>query len=452
MVRLFNAALLLSFLCFAFSANAQPNCIDCHDDIKEEAFLKSAHGGGDADNLYKACRACHGNFEVDDDGHEAPDAVNCGACHQDSIKLLQGSIHHPPVKGQSGGVACLDCHGNAHELKKSLGDPKDHLATNAMCAQCHDDAMDEYLAGRHGKSKSPTVAACIDCHGSHDILDDADPRSRVFRLNQSETCAACHMDEQRTDLPVGSQKKVADYFMSVHGLAVSKSGLLVSATCVDCHGSHHVFGPDDEDSPLARVNIPALCGKCHAGVEKLYRESVHGAILEKGNDDVPVCTDCHESHAIRSKWDPKSGSYATNVPELCLNCHADQAMIVRNGMTEMRAETYNRSYHGAASRLGDKTVANCTSCHEAHDIRRSDDPKAATHAANLHETCAKCHKSDDPSSWMTIGKIHQSTAQESHWVTGLVQNIYWVLIAGSLSFFVGFIILDIRRTIRSRSK
>jgi hypothetical protein len=260
------------------------------------------------------------------------------------------------------------------------------------------------------------------------------------------------MDEQRTDLPVGSQKKVADYFMSVHGLAVSKSGLLVSATCVDCHGSHHVFGPDDEDSPLARVNIPALCGKCHAGVEKLYRESVHGAILEKGNDDVPVCTDCHESHAIRSKWDPKSGSYATNVPELCLNCHADQAMIVRNGMTEMRAETYNRSYHGAASRLGDKTVANCTSCHEAHDIRRSDDPKAATHAANLHETCAKCHKSDDPSSWMTIGKIHQSTAQESHWVTGLVQNIYWVLIAGSLSFFVGFIILDIRRTIRSRSK
>lgn len=432
-------------------AVAQPGCLDCHDDMEAEAFAKTVHGGGDAAQVDKACRACHGAFEVTDDGHEAPDPVNCGTCHQDSAKVTAGSVHHAQREGETRGVGCVDCHG-AHGIEKvPEGTPGNgRRAANAMCAKCHKVAMEEHATGRHGMSESATVATCVDCHGAHDVLDRKDPKSRAFRLNQAATCAACHLDRKRTDLPEGSQKMVADYFSSIHGLAVSKSGLLVSATCVDCHGSHHIVGQKDPDSQLSRANIPALCGRCHLGVETLYRESVHGEFFARGNTDVPVCTDCHESHAIRAKWDPQSASYATNVPELCLKCHADQALIARNGLTEMRAETYNRSYHGAASRLGDKTVANCASCHEAHDIRRSTDPKAATHASNLHQTCGRCHKSDDPSAWMAIGKIHLTTAQESHWVAALVQHVYWILISFTMVFFVGFILLDLRRHFRNR--
>lgn len=442
---------IIALLAGAGRAGAQPGCLDCHDDIEAEAFARTVHGGGDAGQVDKACRGCHGTFDVTDDGHDAPDPVNCGACHQDSAKVTVGSVHHAQREGETRGVDCVDCHG-AHGIEKvPEGTPGNgRRAANAMCAKCHKVAMDEHATGRHGMSDSATVATCVDCHGAHDVLDRKDPRSRAFRLNQAATCAACHLDRNRADLPEGSQKMVADYFSSIHGLAVARSGLLVSATCVDCHGSHHIVGQDDPESQLSRANIPALCGGCHLGVEKLYRESVHGEFFAQGNTDVPVCTDCHESHAIRAKWDPQSASYATNVPELCLKCHSDQALISRNGLTEMRAETYNRSYHGAASRLGDKTVANCASCHEAHDIRRSTDPKSATHASNLHQTCGRCHKSDDPSAWMAIGKIHLTTAQESHWVAALVQHVYWILISFTMVFFVGFILLDLRRHFRNR--
>ncbi len=440
-----------AFLAWPAGAVAQPACVDCHDDIDPEVFVKTVHGGGDVDHLDKACRACHGTFEVTDDGHDTPAPVNCGMCHQDSAKVTAGSIHHAMREGETRGVGCADCHGTHDIVRVPEGTPGNgRRATAAMCAKCHKVAMEEYATGRHGMSDSATVATCVDCHGAHDVLDSKDPRSRAFRLNQAATCAACHLDTKRTDLPEGSQKAVSDYFSSVHGLAVEKSGLLVSATCVDCHGSHHIVGASDPESPLARANIPALCGRCHLGVEKQYRDSVHGEFFALGNTDVPVCTDCHQSHIIRTKWDPESSSYATNVPELCLKCHADQAMIARNGLTEMRAETYNRSYHGAASRLGDKTVANCASCHEAHDIRRSTDPKATTYPLNLHQTCGKCHRTKDPSEWMAVGKIHLTTADESHWVTHLVQNVYWVLISFAMAFFVGFILLDLWRHFRNR--
>lgn len=66
----------------------------------------------------------------------------------------------------------------------------------------------------------------------------------------------------------------------------------------------------------------------------------------------------------------------------------------------LRAETYSESYHAAASKLGDTTVANCASCHSSHDIRSSTDPLSSTHPTNLVTTCGKCHTTDNPSESM----------------------------------------------------
>jgi hypothetical protein len=445
----------------ASSARAQ-DCLDCHDSVTEARFVKSAHAPAEGQSVSDACRACHGAFEIVDDAHEPPPKVECGKCHQDVSRVNEGSVHRAPRpsgeggEGEAGkGIHCWQCH-EPHDI----GVPKEGAEANGngrkaivgMCGSCHPVARDEHLDGFHGKSESGTVATCTDCHGSHNVRSGKDADSPAYRLNQSATCAGCHADTRRDDLPEGSQQRVTDYFGSVHGLAIEKSGLLVSATCVDCHGSHHIVGPEMTDSPLSRANIPALCGRCHAGVEKLYRESVHGEFFARGNTDVPVCTDCHESHRIRRATDATSPIYSTNIPNTCLKCHSDQAFISRYEMTDLRKETYDRSYHGAASKLGDTNVANCASCHEAHDIRRSTDPLAATFAGNLHKTCGKCHKTEDPSSWMAVGKIHISTAQESHWVTHLVQRIYYVLVAATLGFFVLYILLDLNRHRRNRKQ
>jgi hypothetical protein len=179
-------------------------------------------------------------------------------------------------------------------------------------------------------------------------------------------------------------------------------------------------------------------------------ESVHGEELARGNIDVPVCTDCHHSHQIRSHYDPTSSVYATHVADTCLRCHGNEGMITKYGFPGLRAETYLQSYHGAAGKLGDTEVANCASCHSSHDIRKSTDPVSSTHPSKLHDTCGRCHKTDNPSDWMAVGKIHVTTAEESHWVTNLVQRVYLVLISVTLSGFVLFILLDLRRKLRGR--
>jgi cytochrome b subunit of formate dehydrogenase len=55
------------------------------------------------------------------------------------------------------------------------------------------------------------------------------------------------------------------------------------------------------------------------------------------------------------------------------------------------AETYFETYHGKASALGDATKAKCYNCHGAHDIRPASDAASHLAAANIVETCGKCH-------------------------------------------------------------
>jgi len=61
------------------------------------------------------------------------------------------------------------------------------------------------------------------------------------------------------------------------------------------------------------------------------------------------------------------------------------------GVPGGRASTYLDSYHGLASQMGSKVVANCASCHGVHNIYRSSDPRSTIHPANLAQTCGSCH-------------------------------------------------------------
>lgn len=388
MKRLFHHFILASLvLSFPAAAPAQ-DCLDCHDDsVDESVFAKSVHRAS-GDTVTEACLSCHEGVEVVDDEHEPPGPVDC--------------------------------------------------------SQCHDDEQSEYRASFHGKSRHEHVASCVDCHGSHGILGHLDPASRTYRLNQAEMCASCHSDPKSGFAP-DEILKVKEYFRSIHGLAISRSGLVVSATCVDCHGSHDISEICFDCRGEVRASIPDLCGKCHVKAAREYRVSVHGGPLAQGNLDVPVCVDCHTSHQIHSHFEPESSIYPTHVSETCLKCHEDARFLDQYGFPPLRKETWLKSYHGAASQLGDTGVANCGSCHGSHLILPSRDPRAKTHPGNMKTTCGQCHETGDPGKPMTVGKIHVTAPQEGHWLTQLVEQVYVVLITATMAFFLFMIAIDLRK-------
>ena len=434
---------------------AEANCLDCHQDaIAASRFDSSVHGpksGAGAEARLEACTLCHGAIKATADGHPKPPKVDCEQCHSTVRDRLKGSAHFD--KNQDApAVGCTDCHGTHYIQRVSTGNQaaKKQL-TQEGCGNCHDKAKAEYNNSSHGKSQSTKVATCVDCHGGHTILPHKDPASATFRLNQSGMCAACHTNAER-GFSQAQIKKVKEYLSSSHGLAITKSGLLLAATCVDCHGAHAIKQAASSAAGVARSHIPQTCGTCHAGVTKLYLESVHGQPFQKGNTDVPVCIDCHRSHQIRSHFDPISSVYATNVSTTCLKCHSNAQFINRYNFPGLREKTYLESYHGAASKLGDTKTANCGSCHGYHDIYRSNDPRSAVNPANMAKTCGKCHHAKDPSKPMAVGKIHLTTAKESHWIVDMVRKTYIGLISGTMGFFLFFIAIDLRRHRRHHKK
>jgi hypothetical protein len=80
-------------------------------------------------------------------------------------------------------------------------------------------------------------------------------------------------------------------------------------------------------------------------------------------------------------------------------------MLTREfGIAEGRVSSYQDSYHGLASKLGSKVVANCASCHGVHKILPSSDPRSTINRAQLVATCGKCHPG--AGTRFAIGTIH----------------------------------------------
>ena len=327
--------------------------------------------------------------------------------------------------------------------------PYDELHTPlapVKCAACHDAEDADYQASIHGQSLAKTpkgdAADCASCHGSHDILPPKDPASKLFRLNIPATCGKCHLNPDiASKSHSGDVAKVESYFTSVHGWALAQAGLTVSAVCTDCHGNHKIFRIEDPKSKVARENIPQTCSQCHLGVYETYRRSIHGSEFEKGNPDVPTCTDCHSEHQIQLPSDPRSKVYATAVSKTCSACHENTALNTKYRLPVGRLQSYQASFHGISNKLGDVTVANCASCHGYHDVLPSSDPRSSVNSGNLQKTCGKCHPQGE-SNWM-IGNIHTSPRMQEHWVPRWTRRAYYLLITGTLGLLVFFIATDL---------
>lgn len=199
------------------------------------------------------------------------------------------------------------------------------------------------------------------------------------------SCEKCH-----------SKNKV-NFHKSVHN---QKLGL----TCVSCHGGN------DQDIKITAMDISAgfkgkfnkkqtinLCGSCHSDRKKMaayglptdqvstYFTSQHGQLLQKGNNDVAVCTDCHSSHKILKVKDGESTVYKTNIPDTCGKCHSNKKLMSKYNIPTDQLDKYKQSVHGQSLLLGGNMgAANCTSCHGYHGA-------TPPNVKDIEHVCAQCH-------------------------------------------------------------
>jgi len=315
----------------------------------------------------------------------APPPANedCLACHDDATLTASDGRKvavpaQPFADSVHGPLSCTDCHADLAHAEF----PHSEKLAPVDCAACHADPVAAYGKSVHAEARqagNTSAARCVDCHGTHDIRSSGDPKSRTYPLNLPAMCGTCHGDARIIkDGGIKIGDVFAKYHDSIHGKALEKSGLLVSAKCTDCHGNHEIRRKSDPGSGVFRANVPATCGHCHGGIQALYAAGIHGSKLAQGDAKVPVCTDCHTAHEIRRV---DGDAWKLDVLAECGSCHAQSLA------------TYRDTFHGQVTNLGFTRVASCSDCHRAHDIFPKADPRSSVSAAQRTATCAKCHPS-----------------------------------------------------------
>jgi hypothetical protein len=212
----------------------------------------------------------------------------------------------------------------------------------------------------------------------HDIRPSADPLSRTYQLNLPDTCGHCHGNPdviKRGHIEIGDI--VSLYQDSIHGRALTRSGLTVAPNCSDCHGVHDIQRLTAPTSKVNRRNVPATCGACHEGVKHQYDVSVHGTKLAGGDPTAPACHDCHTAHDIQRA---ETERWQLDVVRECGTCHTESI------------RTYRDTFHGQVTALGYARVAKCADCHTSHDIQPKADPRSSVSPANVVATCQRCHE------------------------------------------------------------
>ena len=351
------------------------------------------------------CMHCHGREEI----------VQIAAIRAALVRNLPGptpredvaalyiarQVYDFSVHGQT---ACSGCHPDCETLPHAI------RVQPAQCGGCHGREQSDYEGSVHGRAVTGgdvAAARCRDCHGTHDVLSSRNPQSRTYKLRLPSTCAKCHANPGVMAAGHVRQPHAAEQYVdSMHGRGLTKKGLIVAPSCNDCHGVHRILPATDPRSTVHKDNVPKTCGKCHIGVEQVYRQSVHGKLLDVGDSRGPVCATCHTAHQITA---PGETAFKLLSDERCGQCHAN------------RLERYRETFHGKAIALGLPGVAACYDCHGHHDIVPIKNPASRLSAQNKLQTCRQCHAQ------ATAG-FTQYIAHADHTDRHLYPALYWVFV------------------------
>ncbi len=408
---MFRAFLVLFLLLTFAQAQTIEECMDCHAD---EELTKSIN-----------------------DSTEISLFVN--------LEKYEESIH--------GGMECVDCHSSIEDVDHESDLPP------VNCADCHEDAQEEYAGTIHGAAHDmhgvDIAATCTDCHGKHDIFSSDDERSKTYKMNIETTCNNCHVRRDVLEqMGFHGESPMLGYHLSVHNNLLQDDPYSGAPTCTDCHGAHNIYLMTDPRSKFNKLNRSETCGTCHEKEKEEYYLSIHWRAVEHGHFESPTCNDCHGEHNIASPQDVDATTNRLNLSsQVCANCHGNAAMMKRFGLDHRRFESYMKTYHGLAQLKGSEDAANCTSCHEVHSIRASNNPESSIHADNLVATCSNCH--EGVTAEFAQIAVHPIEIEERNPIAYIVGKVYiWliILIIGGMLVHNAFIFLYYIRQKRQREK
>ena len=379
-----------------------------------------------------ACTTCHGTHTITSESKLSIQLeAACLKCHTEIQAEFKQSVHAEFNEGRNKSH-CFECHGEHRSRAPSdtLLRVTNESPAEATCGSCHAESVARYNQSLHAfalESGSPRAPRCESCHGAHNIRRVSDPESPMHRSRMVETCAKCHSQIGISlDPEVRLPRSFENYQESTHGKLLAKGNEDVPV-CIDCHGGHAIRGSTDPLSTIALVNIDQTCGKCHEQEQKLYQASIHYRALQSGITDSPTCTGCHGEHIMLSPSDPKSKvSHSKVAIETCGKCHENPVIIRKYGLAPDVVQTYNDSYHGLATRRENSKTPNCADCHNAHDVRTARDSLSTIHDANVTKTCAQCHPKADQN--FAASYTHQALQPRQGGANYWIARIYWVMI------------------------
>ncbi len=332
------------------------------------------------------------------------------------------------VAQETGNEGCLACHGQPG-LQTTL--PSGEALYLTVDAEVYNNSV-------HGQAGM----ICAHCHTNTVEYPHAPIQAQTRRdyalERYRDSCVLCHAEMYDVTLD------------SVHQVALA-GGDSQAAICTDCHGTHNIVAPDQ---PRSRGS--QMCERCHSEIFERYKGSIHGdALIGQGNPDVPGCVDCHQVHSVQG---PAGTSFHLFSPQICADCHADEEMMARYGISTEVFDTYVDDFHGTTVALFQATAPDqetdkpvCVDCHGVHDMKQVDDPESAVMKENLLATCQKCHPeatANFPTSWIS----HYRPAPEHAPLVFFVGFFYQIFIPVLIVGMVLFLASDVRKRYVERKK
>lgn len=371
---------------------------------------------------------------------------DCMMCHEDVE--LTGSLHGRTVSmfvdtsifalSVHHSNTCISCHADAAEE----GFPHADDLKPVNCGNCHTQEMANNVRGIHGQAllkNDPHAPNCKECHGHHDILHYTDPESRTYKMNIPILCGTCHREGEvvARAYDVSEHNIVENYTQGIHGKGLFESGLVVTATCNDCHGNHLVLPHTSPNSAIHSTRIAGTCMKCHTRIEDAHKKVIKGELWEKNPSIIPACSSCHPPHIVdvpmiqarasdntcrkchndenlHRMVDGDTISLFVNSFELpnsvhkniqCTKCHTEVSDHLERpcstnepvDCSSCHAEVFDQYFvsgHGEAYYQEKENAPYCTDCHGTHGTQSKYDDTSPVYRMAIPQLCGECHRED----------------------------------------------------------
>lgn len=377
---------------------------------------------------------------------------DCMMCHEDPeliterdgveknwfvpLSIINNSVHK--------NVSCIECHNDVNIDELAHADQLKRLK-KVDCGSCHREKNMQFKKGIHGQALSlnePYAPDCKECHGTHNVLSQWNSNSMTYKMNIPFLCGNCHKEGAPVAriYDINEHNIIENYSQGIHGKGLFNSGLLVTATCNDCHNSHLVLPHESPNSSVNPKRIARTCMKCHIKIEQTHRKVIKDELWEKAPGAVPSCTSCHPPHKVKPERieqvipnkkcidchttdtengefivskegdtilfniDDFTGSIHSNIQ--CAKCHtgADDGTGHRSCETIDKvdcsnchievADEYFISGHGQGYLDKHPEAPYCVDCHGTHKTKSRFDDTSPTYRGNIPTLCGGCHKSD----------------------------------------------------------